>query len=65
MAKFVYNNTKNASTDYTPFKFNYKYNLRVLFEDEIDFYLRPYSVNKLAKELRKLMRIYCQNLFHT
>ena len=29
MAEFAYNNAKNASTGYTPFKLNYNYHLHM------------------------------------
>ena len=36
MAKFVYNNAKNASTNHTPFKLNYGYHLCISFEEDTD-----------------------------
>ncbi len=64
MAEFVYNNTKNASTEYTSFELHYSYHPRVSFKENIDPYLRSRSANKLAKELRQLMEVWCQNLLH-
>ncbi len=52
MAKFVYNNTKNASTSHTPSKLNYGYYPRVSFEDNVNSCLRFCFANKLAKELK-------------
>ena len=64
IAEFAYNNTKNASIGHTLFKFNCSYNHKVFFEEDIDFHLRSYSANKLAKELRELMEVCYQNLLH-
>ena len=62
--EFAYNNAKNASTDHTPFELNYGFHPQVSFEDNVDFYSRSCSTNKLAKELRKLIDICQQNLLH-
>ena len=64
MAEFAYNNTKNANTNYTPFKHNYSYYPKVFFEKDINFYLKSCSTNKLAEELKKLIEICYQNLLH-
>lgn len=61
---FIYNNTKNIKIYHILSKFNYDYNSKILFEDEIDPYLRSCSTNKLAKELKKLKEICYQNLFY-
>lgn len=34
------------------------------FENEVNFYLTSYSINKLVKELRELMYICHENLFY-
>ena len=57
MAKFVYNNAKNASTSHTPFKFNCSFHLRIFFKDDVDPCYRSCFANKLVKELRKLIDI--------
>ena len=64
MAKFAYNNAKNANTGYTPFKLNYSFYPRVFFKDDIDPCSKSRFANKLAKELKKLMDICQQNLLH-
>ena len=64
MAKFGYNNAKNASTSHTPFKLNCDYHPRVLFEENVNFCSKSCSADKLAEELRKLMKVCCQNLLH-
>ena len=55
MAKFVYNNAKNASINYTPFKLNCGYHPKVFFKKDIDPHSKSRSAYKLAKKLRKLM----------
>ncbi len=64
MAEFAYNNAKNASTGHTLFELNYGYHLRVSFKENIDPYSRSRSANKLAEELKELMKISCQNFLH-
>ena len=64
MSEFVYNNAKNASTGHTPFELNYAYNPRILFEKDVNLCLRFCFVDKLAEELRKLIEVYCKNLFY-
>ncbi len=64
IAEFAYNNAKNASTGHTPFKLNYGYHPRVFFEEDVDPRSRSRSANELAKELRKLIEVCCQNLLH-
>ena len=64
MAKFTYNNAKNASTGHIPFELNCGYHPKVLFKEDVDSRSKSRSVNKLAKELRKLIEVCCQNLFY-
>ncbi len=64
MAEFAYNNAKNTSTSHTPFKLNYGHHLRVSFKEDVDSHSRPCSVNKLAEELRELIKVCCQNLLY-
>ncbi len=64
MAEFAYNNAKNTSTGHTLFKLNCGYHPKVSFEEDIDLRSRSRSANELAKELRELMEVCCQNLFH-
>lgn len=55
MAKFAYNNTKNASIGHMPFELNYGYYLQILYKDDVDFCFRSKSMNKLLAELIELM----------
>lgn len=63
MANFVYNNTKNANINHMFFKFNYSYYLRVFFKNNIDFYFKSHSTNKLTKKLREL--IFANKIYFT
>ena len=65
IAKFVYNNAKNASTGHTPFELNYGYHLRVSYEEDINPRSKFKSADKLLAELRKLMTVCQKNLYHT
>ena len=64
MAEFTYNNTKNTSTSHILFKLNYNYYLQVLLKKDVDLHSRYCFANKLAKELKKLIKICYQNLFY-
>ena len=65
IAEFAYNNAKNTNTSHTLFKLSYSYHSKVLFKEDINFYLRFCSIDKLAKKLKGLMKICCQNLLYT
>ena len=64
MAKFAYNNAKNASIGHTPFKLNYEYHPQISYKDNVD----PYSKFKLADEfsikLKELIIVDRENLYH-
>ena len=64
IAEFAYNNAKNASTGHMPFELNCGIYPRVFFKDDVDPCSKSCSTNKLTKELRELMDICQQNLFH-
>ena len=59
MAEFIYNNIKNTNNSDILFELNYRYHPRVLFKDKTNSHLRSNSTNKLAEELRELIKIYC------
>ena len=66
MAEFTFNNAKNANIGYTPFKLNYGYHFKILFKEDIDSRSKSRSIaDKLAKKLKKLIEVCCQNLLHT
>lgn len=58
MARFAYNNSKNASMDHILFELNCSYHLWVSFKDKCNALSRSFSVNRLATELRELINIY-------
>ncbi len=64
MAEFAYNITKNTNTGHTSFELHCGYHPRVFFKENVDFYSRSHSANKLAEELRELMKVCCQNLLY-
>ena len=64
MAKFVYNNARNASTGHTPFELNCGYYPRVSFKENVDPHLKFRSADELAGKLRELMEVCCQILLH-
>ena len=51
MAEFVYNNAKNASTDYTFFELNCGYHLRVSYKEDLDPHLKSKTAEKLSFKL--------------
>ena len=64
MAKFTYNNAKNASTGHIPFEWNCGYHLQMSYKEEVDSCSKSKSVDKLLAELRKLMIVCQENLQH-
>ena len=64
MAKFAYNNAKNASTGYTPFELNCGYHPWISYKNNIDFRSQSKSVDKLVAELRELIIVCRENLYH-
>ncbi len=64
MAEFAYNNAKNASIGHTTFEFNCVYHPRVSFEEDVDPHSRSRFANELAKKLRELIEVCCQNFLH-
>ena len=59
MAEFTYNNTKNASTGYTPFELNCGYHPRVSYKEDHDPRSKSRTAEELSSELRELMTV-CQ-----
>ena len=57
MAKFAYNNAKNASTGYTPFELNCGYHPYVFFEENLDPRSKSKIVEELSSELQELMTV--------
>ena len=64
MAKFTYNNAKNASTGHTPFELNCGYHPWVSYEKDIDPRSKSKSADESSAELQELMIICQKNLYH-
>ena len=65
MAKFAYNNAKNASTGHTPFELNCRCHLWVSYKKDIDPCFKSKSADKLSAELQELITVCRENLHHT
>ena len=64
MAKFAYNNAKNASIGYMPFKLNCEYHTYVLYKKVINPHPKSKLTNKLSAKLRELLIICRENLHY-
>ena len=64
MAEFAYNNAKNASTGYIPFKLNCGYHPCVSYEEDIDPRSKSKLADDLASDLRELMAVCWENFQH-
>lgn len=64
MAKFVYNNARNASIGHTSFKLNCYYHFCISYKKDVNLHFKSKSTDKLASELQKLMMVYNKNLYH-
>ena len=64
MAEFAYNNAKNASSGHTLFEWNCGYHLRMSYEDNVDPRSKSKSADDLLAELRELMIVCRENLYH-
>ena len=64
MAKFAYNNAKNANIGYKPFELNCGYLPRVLYEEDIDSCSKSKLADELSAEPRELMIVCQENLHH-
>lgn len=51
MAKFAYNNAKNASTDHTLIELNYEYHLYMSYKKDIDPCFKFKAVDELSAKL--------------
>ena len=64
MAEFAYNNAKNASTGYTTFELHCGYHPRISYEENFDLRSKSRTAEELSSELRDLMTVCQQNLYH-
>ena len=60
----MYNNAKNASNGYTSFELNYGYHFLVFYKDDINPRFKFKSADKFLLVLKKLMTVYCKNVYH-
>ena len=58
MAEFTYNNAKNTSIGYIPFKLNYRYYSCIFYKENLDLHSKSRIAKKLFFKLQKLMTIY-------
>ncbi len=64
MAKFAYNNAKNARTSHTLFELNCDYHPRISFKEDVDPRSKSCSVNELVEELNELIEVCYENFLH-
>ena len=64
MAEFAYNNDKNVSTAYTPFKLNCGYHSWVSYEENINPRSKSKWADELLAELQELMTISRKNFYY-
>ena len=64
MAKFAYNNAKNASIGHMPFELNCSYHPRVSFKKDTNSRFRSKIADKLSAELQKLITVCRENLYY-
>ena len=64
MAKFAYNNAKNASFNFIQFELNCNYYAQMSYKKNVDFYSKSKSANKLLAEPKELMIVCRKNLHH-
>ena len=65
IAKFIYNNARNVSIDHMFFELDYSYHPQMSYEEKVDPRSKSKSANKLSAELRELMIVCQENLYHT
>ena len=64
ITEFAYNNAKNASTNYMPFKLNCGYHFRMSYKEKVNSRSKSKSVDELSAKLRELMIVCQENLYH-
>ena len=64
MAKFAYNNAKNASTGHTTLELNCSYHPRISFEKDTDLCYWLKITDELSAKLRELMIVCRKNLYY-
>ena len=64
MAKFAYNNAKNASIGYTPFEFSCRYHPRVSYKENLNLRSKSRTAKEPSSKLQELITVCQQNLHH-
>ena len=64
IAEFAYNNTKNTSIGHILFELNCGYHLRMSYKKKVNFRFKSKSVDKLSAELRGIITVCQENLYH-
>lgn len=64
IAKFTYNNIKNANTGYTSFKLNCIYHFHISLIKSVNSYSQSKSITKLVTKIIKLLTAYWKNPYH-
>ena len=62
MAKFAYNNAKNASTGHMPFELNCGFYPQASYKENVNPHSQSKLVDNLATKLRELMIVYWEKL---
>ncbi len=62
IAEFPYNNAKNVSTSYTPFKLNRSFHFWASCKKDVNPHSQSKSADKLATKLKELMVVCKKNL---
>ena len=64
MAKFAYNNIKNANICHMPFELNFGYQPQILYKENVDRRSQSRLADELLAKLKKLMIVCQENLYH-
>ena len=62
IAKFAYNNIRNASTSYIFFKLNCRYHPYVSYKEDLNLYLKSKTIEKLFFKLQNLIGLLAKFL---
>ena len=64
MAKFTYNNAKNANISHSTFELNYGYHLCIFDKKDLNFHPKLKIVKKLSSQLWNLIAVCQQNFYY-
>lgn len=64
MAKFIYNNDKNANISHLSFEINYRFYFRIFYKDDINPQWKSKVVEKLTIKLKQLTAVNKKYLQH-